>query len=119
MGLLADENPVDGCRRLDTSSGVDHVSRDHRLAFARRRVERDESCAGVHRDPDVKIPVGLVLVQASDRVTHRECRAHCALRIVLVSHRCPEHGDDRIADELLHGSTEALELVPGALVVDA
>ena len=111
MGLLADENPVDGRRRLDTSSGVDDVSSDHRLAFARRRVERDECLAGVHRDPDVQVPIGLVLVQPSDRVTHGECRSHRALRIVLVRHRCPEHGDDRVADELLHGSAEALELV--------
>ena len=43
-------------------------------------------------------------------VTDRERCAHGALRVVLVRNRCAEDGDDRVADELLDGAAESLEL---------
>ena len=47
-------------------------------------------------------------------VADRECRAHGALRVVLVRDRRAEHGHDRVADELLDRAAVSLELLAHA-----
>ena len=116
--LLADEDPVDRRCRLKASSRVHHVARDHPLTVARGGVERDERLTRVHRDPNVEIAPGLLLVQHGDRVAHGERRTHGPLGVVLVRDGRAEDRDDRVADELLHRAAEALELVARPLVVD-
>lgn len=67
----------------------------------------------------MKVAPRLVVVQPSDGFSHVKRAAHRTLWVVLVRHRRAEHRDDGIVDELLHGSAEALKLVPRALVVNA
>ena len=110
VGRSADEDAVHGGRRLEARGGVDDVAGDQRLAFRRVRVERDERLAGVDRRANLEA----VLDQ---RVTDRERRAHGALRIVLMRDRRAEDGHHRVADELLDGAAEALELSRAASVV--
>ena len=86
-------------------------------AELRARVERDERLAGVHPDPHFELERRLGLVHLRDRLLDRERRANRPLRIVLVRDRRPEHGDDGVADELLHRAPVALELVPEPRVV--
>ena len=110
MGRRADEHAVDRSRRLQARGGVDHVAGDKCLTFGRVRVERDERLPGVHRRTNLE-PV------LDQRVAHGERGPHCALRVVLVRDGRAEDGHHGVADELLDGAAEALELVPGAGVV--
>ena len=80
-------------------------------------VERDDHLAGVDRDADVQVERRVGLVQLLDGVARGERRAHGALGVVLVRDRCAEDGHDRVADELLHGAAEALDLGAQARVV--
>ncbi len=65
----------------------------------------------------VVIPMRTSSSPSGERVADRERRAHRTLRVVLVRDRSTEHGHDRVADELLHGAAEALELGADARVV--
>ena len=98
-------------RRLESRSGVDDVSRGHSLAGLRPRVERDQRLAG--RDPDAHLELALL----GERVPNRERRTDRPLGIVLVRDRGAEHGHHGVADELLDGAAEALELGADACVV--
>ena len=117
--MLADEDPVDRSRGLQPGRSVHDVARNHALALVRRSVESDERLPRVDGDADVEVASRLVLVQACDGVTNRECSSHRPFRVVLVSDGGPEHCDDGVTDELLHRSTEVLELLAGSLVVHA
>ena len=57
------------------------------------------------------------LVQLLDGVAGGERGSHRALGVVLVGDGRAENGHDRIADELLHGAAEALDLRAQARVV--
>ena len=52
----------------------------------------------------------MLLVQLGDRLGDAERGPHRALGVVLVRHGSPEHGHDRVADELLDRAPEALDL---------
>jgi len=96
---------------LQASSSVDHVAGDEPFARVGSGVDADERLAGVYREPDVHP----ILLQRP--VANGQCRAHRALRIVFMDERRSEHGDDRIADELLHSASMTLELRPDTCVV--
>src|SRR5207344_79407 len=76
----------------------------------RPRVELDDGLSRVHREAELQ-PVLLGPVANSEGRTHR------ALGVVAERYGRPEHAHDRVADELLHASAEALELRADALVV--
>ena len=74
------------------------------------RSERHESLAGVDRDADLQLELGIAPIQLVDGDTHREGGSNGALRIVAVSDRRTEHRHHRVADELLDDAAEALDL---------
>jgi len=111
-GRLADEDAVDRSRRLKTGGGVDHVARRHALALRGARAECDQRLARVDGDPQLEL-VALLRHPVADR----ERRADRALGIVLVRGRGAEERHHRIADELLDGAAEALELAAQVRVV--
>ena len=104
VGRLADEDPVHRRRRLQARRGVDDVACRHPLAFGRPRAERDQRLTGVHGDPHLEL---VLLVRP---VADGERCPDGPLRIVLVRRRRAEERHHRVADELLDGATEALEL---------
>ena len=61
----------------------------------------------------------LLLVELVDRLEDPQARSHGALGIVLVRHRRPEDRHHGVADELLDGAPEALDLARDARVVRA
>ncbi len=73
--------------------------------LAGARAESDERLAGVDRDAQLQL-VGLLEHPVADR----QRGAHGALRVVLVRDRGAEERHDCVADELLHGAAEALQL---------
>ena len=112
VGGLADEDAVDRRGRLQAGSGVDHVARGHPLALRRPGAEGDQRLARVDGDPQLQL-VPLLRHPVADR----ERRAHRALRVVLVRGRGAEERHHRVADELLDGAAEALELPAQVRVV--
>ena len=100
---------------MQARGGVDDVARDDSLASLRPRSECDDrlTCGHCSSDGDVEsfAPHGL------DRLEDAQRRPHRALGVVLVSDRRPEDGHDGVADELLDGPAEALDVGLGALVV--
>ena len=54
-----------------------------------------------------------LVAEAYDAVADSESGAHGAHGVVLVDLRQPEHGHDRVADELLHLAAERLKLLGG------
>ncbi len=113
-GRLADEDAVDRRVRLEPRRRVDDVAGDHALALLRPRAERDERLPGV--DADAELELGLLV---EDPVADGERRADGALGVVLVRDGSAEDRHHGVADELLDGAAEALELVAQAGVVRA
>jgi hypothetical protein len=105
IGGLSDEDAVDRRGRLEAGGRVDDIPGRHALPFRSPRAERDQRLAGVHRQSELE----LILLLA-DPVKDRERRANGSLRIVLVSGRRAEERHHGVADELLDGAAEALEL---------
>ena len=103
--------PLTGAARLQARGGVDDVARGHALTRLRARVQRDERLAG--GDPDPHLELALLVGPVADG----QRGADGALGVVLVRERSAEQGHDRVADELLHGAAEALELRAQPLVV--
>ena len=108
---LVDEDSVHRGGRLESRSGIHHVTRGHALSFGGPGAERDERLACGDRDPHLE------LAFVTDRVTNCECRPDGALRIVLVRRRRPEEGHHRVTDELLDSSSAPLELRAQARMV--
>jgi hypothetical protein len=108
---LADQDPAGGRERLETRGRVDHVAGDNSLARARLGVERDERLAAMDRDPELEL--------GRERVADRECGADGTFGVVLMCHRRTERGHDRVADELLDGAAESLDLRAYAFEVRA
>jgi hypothetical protein len=102
---------------LQTCRRVHDVSRRHPLALARPGGEDDESFAGVDADAEIESQSGVRGVHLGDRVADRECSTNGALRIVLMREWRSEQSHDRVADELLDGPAEALELCPQPQVI--
>ena len=95
---------------MEARRGVDDVAGDHAFAFLRARVESDDRLARVDADADVEIERRVGLVQFLHGVADGERRPDRTLRVVLVCDGSAEDGHDGIADELLHGAAEALDL---------
>ena len=93
-----------GGRRLQARRRVDDVARRHSFAGFRTGAERDERLA--RRDSDAHLELALL----GERLADRERSAYGTLGIVLVRDRRSEDRHDGVADELLDGSAEALEL---------
>ena len=113
VGLLADDDPVDGSRGLQARRGVDDVAGDERLAELGPRAERHDGLAGVHGNPDLQV----ALRKLADAVADDERGAHGTLGVVAVSQRRAEQPHHRIADELLDDAPERLDLAPDSGVV--
>ena len=101
---LADQDPVHRRRRLQPRRGVDDIAGGHSFALGGPGAERDQGLARVDGDSHLEL---LLL----DRpVADLERRTHRAFRVVLVRRGCAEQRYDGVADELLDGAAEALEL---------
>jgi hypothetical protein len=104
VGRLADEDPVHGRRRLQPRRGVDDVAGGHPLALGRPGPKCDQRLARVDGDPHLELLLLDGPVADLERCPHR---AH---RVVLMRCRRAEERDHRVADELLDGPAEPLEL---------
>src|SRR5262249_45297956 len=113
IGRLAGEDAVHRRGRLQPRRGVDAVARRHTLSCLWLPLEVDQSLARVHRDPDLELPL------LGDPIADRQRGTHRPLRIVLPCNRSTEQRHHGVADELLHRSAPALELVAKPLVVRA
>ena len=91
--------------------GVDDVAGRHAFSRVGSRVERDERLARGDADAHLELTV------LGERFADRQRRPNGSLRVVLVRDRRAEDGHDRVADELLDRSAEALELGAHARVV--
>ena len=111
VGRLADEDAVHRRGRLQTGGRVDDVARDHALALRRvgRRARRRASPV-LTAMRTCRSSAGLASFSSWTASRDRERSAHRTLGIVLVRDRRAEDGHDRVADELLHGAAEALDL---------
>ena len=68
-------------------------------------------------DPHLQLERRVCLVQLLDRLQDPQARPHGPLGVVLVRDRRAEHRHHRVADELLHRPSVALDLLPQARVV--
>ena len=89
------------------------VSGGDALALLRAGVEADERLA--RRDADANVQserriVGVQLGEIASRTASAARTARCG--VVLVGDRRSEDRDDGVADELLDGAAEVLELLP-------
>jgi hypothetical protein len=101
-----DQDAVLRRRCLEASGRVDDVAGGQAPTFFRPCRHGDERLAG--RDPDPYLDVRLLPCP----VTDRDRRPDGALGVVLVRARRAEDRHDCVADELFHGATVPLELVP-------
>ena len=115
--FLADDDPVDGRRVLQARRSVDDIARDDSFTLGRARGEGHQRLAGVDRDPNLQVEVGIAFVQLVHRRAHRERGSHRAFRVVATCKRRAEDGHDRIADELLDGPAARLDLLTYACEV--
>ena len=113
----ADDHAPGRRQRLEPGDGVHHVAGRDALAPLRRVAERDDRLARVHRDADGEPQLRVLLVQRFEGADDRDGRLDGARRVVLVGQRRAEDADDRVADELLDGAAERLDLVADARVV--
>ena len=109
---LADEHRSRHRELLQARRDVHGVAAHHQLASGGGVPARDD-LARVYADAKSRLrSMALaqdVLVRAERRL-HRECRAHGALGVVFVRARDAEHGEHRVAGELLAHAAEALHL---------
>jgi hypothetical protein len=114
---LVDDHGPDRRRGLQPCGRVDDVAGDDPLAELGACAERDHCLARRDRRPHGDLET--FLTELSDRVEDAQRRPHRALGVVLVRDRCAEDGHHRVADELLDGAAEALDVRLHALVVRA
>jgi hypothetical protein len=108
---FADEDAVHRRGGLEARRRVDDVAGRHPLPSQGTGAERDQRLAGVDRDPQLQLFV------LQDPVANRKRGVQCTLRIVLMRDRRAEQRHHCVADELLDGAAEALELRTQPLVV--
>ena len=107
--LLADEDVALPGTLLEPSSDIDRVAGCELLVG---RTAPDDHLARV--DAGACLDANAVLlrepvVEPLESLSHLQRRPDGPKRIVLVQHRYPEDGDDRVADELLDGAAVTLE----------
>src|SRR5215213_2397752 len=107
-GRLPHDDPVDRGDALQPCRRVDHVT-DHPLAVGGGG-EGDQRLTGVDADPHRQLGGGMGLVQLGDRVEHAQRAPYRPLRVVLVDRRDTEDGHDGVADELVQGAPDTLDL---------
>jgi len=107
--LLPDHESADRRFALEASGGVDDVAGGDALALTRSRPKRDDCLARRHGRAHCELQP-LLCVQLLDRVEDAKRGPDGSLGVVLVGDRSSEDGHDRIADELLDGAAEALDL---------
>ena len=112
--LVDDDGPDRSCR-LEARGSVHDVTGDDSLPTLRPRAERDHRLACRHGRANGDLQS--LLAELLDGPKDAQCRSHRALGVVLVRQRRSEDGHHGIADELLHRSTEALDVGLDALVV--
>ena len=100
VGRLADQDAPDRRHPLQAGGGVDHVA-DHALALV--AVGGDHRLAGVDPDPDAE-------GQLPGRLQDGQPAADGPFRVVLVGRGGAEHGHHPVADELVQGAPEPLDL---------
>ena len=96
--LGADQRLAGSSRLLEARGDVHGISRDERLSLPAH-----DDLAGVDPDPRLERRAAAIASRISDGGPNR------AQRVVLVGRRNPEHGHDRVADELLHGAAVPLD----------
>ena len=97
---------------LQARGHVDGVPAHHQLAACGRLASRDD-LARVDADPEPHLGVVAIehaLGERSESVADGQCRTNGALGVVLVRLRDPEHGEHRVAGELLGRAAVALDL---------
>jgi hypothetical protein len=104
-------------RPLQPGRRVHHITGDDPFPLLRASGECHHRLTGVDPDPHLQRPHRVVGVQFLDRLQNSQPGPYRALRIVLVRHRRTEHRHDSVADELLDGPLEALDLLPQTSVV--
>jgi hypothetical protein len=112
--LLADHQPAGRRRGLQPRGGVHDVAQRERRAGLRSGSDGDHGLARVDGRAHHDRVVRSLAAQPLDRVDDAESRPDRALRVVAVRHRRAEDGHDGVADELLDGSLETLDLPLGA-----
>ncbi len=110
---------VDRRHSLEAGGGVDDVSRDESLAFRAAGADGDDRLTRVDPDAHLERERRILRVQLDDRLQDAESGPHGALRVVLVGDGRAEDGHDRVADELLHRPSVALDLLTEAREVRA
>ena len=108
------------------SVGADDCSRDAVLITSPAtipspssglRAEGDDRLAGVDREAHLEIEAFVAGVHLRDCNAHAERGAHRSLGVVAVRDGCAENADHRVADELLDGAPERLDLAAQPRVV--
>ena len=110
VGEVSEQDLLRARSLLEPRGDVHGVARHEPLA--RGGIARDD-LAGVHAGPDgqtnAPVPLELVVQHRLGPLHVRGC-PHGAERVVLVHRRKPEHGHDRVPDELLDDTAVPLEL---------
>ena len=96
---------------LQAGGRVDHVAGDHSLGPPGRR-QRDKRLPGGDANPYRQAARSGGLVQLLDGLQDAQAGPDGPLRVVLVGDRRAEHRHHRVADELLDGAPEPLDLGP-------
>ena len=110
-GRLADDHAADRRRPEQARGGVDGVARDHALPRLEPRPECDGDVARVHGGAYRDLAERVVLVQLDDDLGKPERGPHRPLGVVGPCHGRAEDGHDRVAQELLDGAAEPVDLV--------
>jgi hypothetical protein len=109
VGRLADQDAPNRRHPLKAGGGVDHVT-DHALALV--PVGGDHRLAGVDPDPEAE-------GQLPARLQDGQAAADGPFRVVLVGRRGAEHRHHAVADELVQGPPEPLDLPAQPAMVGA
>ncbi len=114
---LVDDDGSHRSRGLEPRCRVHDVARHDALAPFGPGAQRDDSLARRHGSADRDLEPAVA--QLLDRVEDPERGAHGTFGVVLVRNRRPEHGHHGVADELLDGASEALQIGLDPFVVCA
>jgi hypothetical protein len=106
-----DKHTVRRGGRLEARGRIQHVAGRKGVAALRGGVKPHDCLAGGHRQAHTQLPL------LHDPVADGYGRAHGALWVVLVGHRCAEDRHDGIADELLDRAPVGLEIGSQLIVV--